>query len=139
MGVKKTHCKRGHALTPENRNHRDKCVICTAMTAKAYNKKYKEEHPNYWRDLHLKKTYQMSFEDQEKMLKAQNNQCAICKRLLSEPHVDHDHKCCPGKTSCGQCIRGLLCYSCNYAIGLLHDDPLIVQAATDYLKCWKAV
>jgi hypothetical protein len=28
-------------------------------------------------------------------------------------HVDHDHACCPGENTCGQCVRGLLCNFCN--------------------------
>jgi len=29
-------------------------------------------------------------------------------------YIDHDHRCCPGNTgNCGNCIRGLLCGSCN--------------------------
>ena len=31
--------------------------------------------------------------------------------------VDHDHLCCPGKKSCGKCIRGALCLSHNLAEG----------------------
>jgi hypothetical protein len=28
-------------------------------------------------------------------------------------HIDHDHGCCPGSYTCGQCIRSLLCVNCN--------------------------
>src|SRR4029077_2130187 len=31
--------------------------------------------------------------------------------------VDHDHNCCPGAHSCGKCIRGILCGTCNSALG----------------------
>lgn len=37
--------------------------------------------------------------------------------------VDHDHSCCPGKTSCGRCVRGLLCGPCNDHMGYLRDNP----------------
>ena len=40
--------------------------------------------------------------------------------------VDHDHK--TGK------IRGLLCSSCNKALGFLQDSPILALAAYRYLK-----
>lgn len=36
--------------------------------------------------------------------------------------IDHDHTCCPGRTSCGECIRGVLCANCNSALGQVHDS-----------------
>jgi hypothetical protein len=49
--------------------------------------------------------------------------------------IDHDHSCCANAgESCGQCVRGLLCGSCNRALGLLRDDPSILMAAADYLE-----
>lgn len=48
--------------------------------------------------------------------------------------VDHDHGCCPGDTSCGACVRGLLCMRCNTALGMLHDDLAAAQALAEYLQ-----
>jgi len=81
----------------------------------------------------------------------QGGRCAICRQLPSgEPngrrgkgsglprsarlHVDHDHACCPGKESCGQCVRGLLCGNCNTMIGLAGENPAVLASAIEYLK-----
>jgi len=43
--------------------------------------------------------------------------------------VDHDHETDKN--------RGLLCGLCNKAIGLLQDDPIIIEAALEYVKSYK--
>ncbi len=79
-------------------------------------------------------------EQHDFMLMVQDWCCAVCKQELPpepEPHIDHDHRCCPsGKRTCGRCNRGLLCARCNPAIGLLRDDPEILKAAIEYLNSW---
>lgn len=67
----------------------------------------------------------------------QDNVCKLC----SDPNtawtrlvVDHDHRCCAGKTGCAQCVRGLLCTTCNSGLGLLKDDPEVLARAVRYLK-----
>jgi hypothetical protein len=48
--------------------------------------------------------------------------------------VDHDHTCCPvDSRSCGKCVRGLICRTCNSAAGLLYDNPAIARSLGDYL------
>lgn len=73
----------------------------------------------------------------EEMLLSQNFKCAICfmdfKQLKKDPSIDHDHKCCPGEYSCGNCIRGLLCNNCNAAIGLFKDSSKYLRLAADYI------
>lgn len=72
--------------------------------------------------------------------------CRICGKDIVTPTlqrggrrrpllvVDHDHDCCHGEKSCGQCVRGFLCGACNSGIGLLRDDSTVVRAAVSYLE-----
>lgn len=75
----------------------------------------------------------------ERMLDAQGGVCALCKlpEITGKSlHVDHDHECCPERArSCGGCVRGLLCHSCNTTLGLIRLDPVAWGFAADtYLK-----
>jgi hypothetical protein len=76
----------------------------------------------------LKRMYGITAEQYDAMLLKQDNKCAIClqedkgKRLA----VDHCHK--TGR------IRGLLCGNCNLALGLLQDNPDLLNKAAAYLK-----
>lgn len=71
-------------------------------------------------------------------LLVQQGGCAICKR--TEPKrgrrwsVDHDHSCCPGDYTCGKCVRGILCESCNIGLGSFSDDPIALESAAAYLR-----
>jgi hypothetical protein len=74
------------------------------------------------------KAYGLSMEVFAAMTEAQGFRCAICR---ADPdgqnlHVDHDHET--------GAVRGLLCGSCNRALGLFQDDHTILQAAIEYLK-----
>jgi hypothetical protein len=69
--------------------------------------------------------------------KSQNGVCKICK--LPEENrkrlcVDHDHSCCPGSSSCGKCVRGLICFRCNTALGMVKDNLKILEAMMEYLQ-----
>lgn len=59
-------------------------------------------------------------------------------------HLDHDHSCCgndafPSRTkvSCGQCVRGWLCRSCNLAEGYLGADEDRIIGLLEYLRFHK--
>lgn len=60
-----------------------------------------------------------------------SGKCEVCG-TNKELHVDHDHSCCPGQSTCGKCVRGLLCRSCNLALGFLHEDPVRIMALAEY-------
>ncbi|MGW5504562.1 endonuclease domain-containing protein [Streptomyces rochei] len=61
--------------------------------------------------------YNVTKEFLGRVLLAQGNKCAICGvpgLADTTMHIDHDHACCPGRRSCGTCVRGLLCSRCNF-------------------------
>lgn len=94
------------------------------------------------RAIRLRTYFQMTPEQYDSLFVAQDGVCAICRRPETKQHrgrgpvqelsVDHDHRCCPGKTSCGECVRGLLCDRCNLC--RFPDDPVILRAAADYFE-----
>ena len=55
--------------------------------------------------------------------------CGATARLS----IDHDHACCKGKTSCGKCVRGILCISCNATLGHAKDDMDRLKGLIEYL------
>jgi len=67
------------------------------------------------------------------MLQAQEHKCALCGADGVPLLIDHDHTCCPGKTSCGKCVRGLLCRRCNTGLGFFKDDLDMLARAAAYL------
>lgn len=78
---------------------------------------------------YLKKTYGLDHETFDALAAKQGNACAICQVPSSAGrylHIDHNH-------STGR-IRGLLCGSCNRAIGLFKDNPTVLRLAAAYLE-----
>jgi hypothetical protein len=66
------------------------------------------------------------------LLEVQQYACAMGGEPFTESSqifVDHDHSCCPGeKRSCGKCVRGLLCLSCNTALGQIERKAGLARA-----------
>lgn len=102
-----------------------------------YQRRYREKNgpldPAHIRRKNLWRLYKITPEDYDRMLTEQGGVCAICGS--SDPkvrlgakffHVDHDRE--TGK------VRGLLCGSCNPALGAFQDDPVILQSAINYLS-----
>ncbi len=79
----------------------------------------------------LRVTYGITNEERDALLAAQGFCCAICGRdrpngRHGKWNVDHCHD--TGK------VRGLLCHSCNVAIGLLQDSPKALRSAAEYIE-----
>lgn len=104
-------------------------MISTIDTAHK-NYKDKDKRRAYLKEYNRKNfrkyKYGLTQEAFEAMKLGQSNVCKICKKLPKEWVVDHEH-------STGR-IRGLLCRSCNVAIGLLNDDPEILKEAARYVS-----
>lgn len=82
--------------------------------------------------------YGLTIDSYHKILEEQNYACKICKQkdttFRKRLSVDHDHSCCAGTTSCGKCIRGLLCHHCNAALGNVKDNIEVLKTMIKYLE-----
>lgn len=77
----------------------------------------------------LHRRYGLTPEMYDAINAAQNGLCRICSRSQKSGRrldVDHSHQ--TGK------FRGLLCSNCNTALGLLQEDPAIIQALLKYIQ-----
>lgn len=76
---------------------------------------------------YLAKRYGVTPEWYYDELKKQNGVCAICEQqCFNRLAVDHCHV--SGK------VRGLLCQSCNTALGHFRDKPELLRKAAQYLE-----
>jgi hypothetical protein len=88
------------------------------------------KHPERSRASYLKSEYGITVEEYDRLLALQAGVCAVCgqeeraknKKTLA---VDHDHVT--------GAVRGLLCHSCNIALGMLGDDPARIARLREYL------
>jgi hypothetical protein len=100
------------------------------------------------RNRHLEVKYGLDIDTYEALLATQGGGCAVCgktpedatpgwpeSRLGPVLAVDHNHACCPGKKTCGACVRGLVCSPCNRAIGYL--EKFGVKHMATYLGWFK--
>lgn len=104
---------------------------------RAKNRAWFAANPEYPREYALKQKYGLTSEEYEEMLLAQDGVCAICHKYCLTGRrlaVDHDRSCCPGKKSCGKCIRGLLCSNCNQGLGKFKDSRDLLLAVLTYLE-----
>lgn len=108
---------------------------------RAFRKRIRE---NAWA-AHIHERYGITADFYRQVLAVQGGKCAICQRATGAARrlaVDHDHKqaVLDGHAEdhgCPNCVRGLLCKTCNRnVLGHLRDDPAAFQRAIDYLRSW---
>jgi len=87
-----------------------------------------------WRRKKQLKAYGLTDADYRAMVEAQASRCAICEQPerivrngeLEPLCVDHDHQ--TGR------VRGLLCRTCNSALGKFKDSPEMLRRALAYME-----
>jgi hypothetical protein len=95
---------------------------------------WRKQNPDKVKGCELSRVYGISKAEYDKLHEEQEGLCAICRRPERMTHlgklcrlsVDHDHR--------DNHVRGLLCRTCNFAIGALDDDPELLAAALRYLQ-----
>lgn len=162
MNKIKTHCKHGHEYTEENvyirsSDGRQFCRVCRQIQRAKSKEKFKDDPhhilmdeqyrrdwvarvPDRERMRMLLNRYKITEEIYDRMLLEQDNCCLICHSEFvpdMRKHVDHDHACCPGVDTCGKCIRGVLCSTCNRGLGNFKDNPEFLVRAAEYLRTSK--
>jgi len=101
--------------------HREEEKLHHGIYYAAHKKELKAKHRLYKHGLS-----QIAFEE---LLNKQGGGCAICGKVNWNgrgPCIDHGH--ITGK------IRGILCFNCNVALGMIGDDPKIARSIIDYLN-----
>jgi len=89
------------------------------------------------REYTLNYQYKLSMEE---YLERSANGCELCgDKPERNLHVDHDHKCCNGSITCGNCVRGIVCNRCNKAIdkyetGLMRADYPDLDKIAEYVR-----
>jgi hypothetical protein len=87
----------------------------------------------------VQSVYGISAQQYAALLEFQGGRCAICRRATGARKrlaVDHDHSCCRGPSSCGRCVRGLVCGPCNDVLAHFRDDREAFTRGHDYLTSW---
>lgn len=92
------------------------------------------------REYRIRVTYNISLAEFEEILRSQGGRCATCGTDSPGGNgwcIDHDHSCCGGPRSCGECVRGILCTHCNSALGYVRDNTQTLMNMVAYLDARK--
>lgn len=105
-------------------------ILKRKVRQRAYYLRNKQTLKKSTRDYSLKKKFNTTEEEYNSMLAKQNYCCAICKTNEKEFSrklaVDHCHV--TGN------VRGLLCFTCNTALGKFKDSTKLLNEAIKYLE-----
>lgn len=127
--AKTRQCKDCGSTTRTLPNPGPRCATCWRAVKKARSA---ASHARRVED-----TYSLTSEAYKALYEAQGGFCFVCRRANGSARrlsVDHDHRCCPGPTSCGRCVRALLCRPCNDLLGHVRDDIETLKRAAIVIR-----
>ena len=112
-------------------------IYCKDCMSKRHASSDRVANRERMREIHMKRSYGITRDDYKEMVISQNGVCAICGKAETAKRggsilplaVDHCHYT-------GE-IRGLLCSSCNKALGYFYDNVDTLQKAIDYIESHK--
>jgi len=142
-------CKVEYALSFFNKDNKRKdghtyhCKECVSFYSKRANREttnlagklWKQKNPEKVRMDVVKRNYNLSWEEYIGLLQKQVFSCAICSTpLKAHKGIEHgvDVACVDHCHTTGE-IRGLLCSTCNTALGLFKDSKALLSRANEYL------
>lgn len=141
-------CKEGHDKTVDG-VVRKRCLACLRAgfirdheKIQSARRKHRANNPMYHREkwwegqgMTNPDGTQFTRIDYDRLYQIQSGRCPGCLRHQSELngafHADHDHAT--------GFVRGLLCGSCNKALGLVHDDPKTMLRLANFLESRETV
>jgi hypothetical protein len=112
------------------------CKRCAIAHAAKWNREKGKQKRALWRsanrlrvkDQKIKTTFGLPYGSYDRMYQAQGGLCALCGVSRKTLFIDHSHTT--------RQVRALLCPQCNFAVGLIHDDPEMAERAAAYLRHW---
>lgn len=113
-----------------------RCAEAVRADRRAWHNANQDKSAEHRRRHHLLSRYGLTVEGYLALSEKQGGVCLICHQPEEgnlSLAVDHDHDCCPGERTCGQCIRGLLCNRCNNGLGYFRHDTALLEQAAAYL------
>ena len=98
-----------------------RCKSCDKIRVRDWQRKKGKS----WK---LRQELNISEDDYNTLLEESKGRCNICNTPFTgkEPFIDHCHTIMKA--------RGLLCNSCNSALGHVKDNPDILRSMIEYLK-----
>ena len=151
------YCRVGTAIKSQKAGNNKKSCSIEGCERLHYAKSWCRVHYSRWlRNGTTVRKFEQAWDSKESRLRNQYlitlaeynersaNGCEICGDKPNHSfHVDHDHKCCPSHITCGKCVRGIICSSCNKAVdsyerGFMREDYPKIDMVKKYLEVYNA-